>query len=134
MDKKELGKVIKTMRLSRGMTQDQLAKAIHMSQSTIGMWERGEREPDLESQEALADVFNVPLSAFYTEGKPNKYITQAAIQDMLRKVAETQNSIPKTEEAKVLARGIDKMPKEEREQALAFFQVAFSKYFREEND
>ena len=62
MDKKKLlGLRIRTMRRSRRMTQSDLAKSINQSQSSITMYENGRREPDFETLEALADVFNVPL-------------------------------------------------------------------------
>ena len=65
MDRKKLiGVRIRTMRLSRNMTQADLAKAIGQSQASITMYENGKREPDFETLEALADVFNVPLVAF----------------------------------------------------------------------
>lgn len=60
--KEEIGARIKTMRLSREMTQAELAKAIGQSASSITMYETGRREPDFETMEALADVFNVPLT------------------------------------------------------------------------
>ena len=62
--KKMIGTRIRTMRLSRDMTQADLAKAIGQSQASITMYENGRREPDFETLEALADVFNVPLIAF----------------------------------------------------------------------
>lgn len=58
-----IGQRIKTMRLSRGMTQADLARAINQSQSSITMYETGRREPDFETLEAFADVFNVPLAS-----------------------------------------------------------------------
>lgn len=60
--KEEIGARIKTMRLSRDMTQADLAKSIGQSASSITMYETGRREPDFETMEALADVFNVPLT------------------------------------------------------------------------
>ena len=63
-----IGQRIKTMRLSRGMTQADLAKAIGQSQSSITMYETGRREPDFETLEALADVFNVPMVSFVDGG------------------------------------------------------------------
>lgn len=64
MDKKEeLGMLIRTMRLSRKMTQADLASKIKQSQSSITMYETGRREPDFETLEAMADAFNVPLQS-----------------------------------------------------------------------
>ena len=62
-----IGQKINTGRLSRNMTQADLAKALGVSPSAIGMWEQDRREPDFDTLEALADVFNVPMSYFVTE-------------------------------------------------------------------
>lgn len=58
--KDEIGERIKTMRLARGMSQGDLASAVNCRQSTIAMWEGGQRQPDLDMIDFLADVFNVP--------------------------------------------------------------------------
>lgn len=67
-NKNVIGQRIRTMRLSRGMTQADLAKSIGQSQSSITMYETGRREPDFETLEALADVFNVPMVSFVDGG------------------------------------------------------------------
>jgi len=61
--REEIGLRIRTMRKSRNMTQEDLARAIDQSPSSITMYETGRREPDLETLEALADVFNVTLGS-----------------------------------------------------------------------
>ena len=61
--REEIGKRIRVMRKSRGMTQEDLARSIEQSPSSITMYETGRREPDLETLEALADVFNVTLGS-----------------------------------------------------------------------
>lgn len=60
---RNIGLNIRTMRMSRGMNQTELASKIGVSRSAVGMWENNEREPDLDTLEALADEFNVPLSS-----------------------------------------------------------------------
>ena len=52
---------LKALRYERHITQQQLADALGLSSSTIGMYEKGEREPDFETSEAIADYFNVRL-------------------------------------------------------------------------
>ena len=66
--KEEVGQRIRVMRKSRHMTQEELAKAIGQSPSSITMYETGRRSPDYETLEAMADVFNVPLSSLLEEG------------------------------------------------------------------
>lgn len=55
------GVVIKQLRKDKGITQDQLASLLKVSRSTIGMYETGSREPDFETCEAIADIFNVDM-------------------------------------------------------------------------
>lgn len=52
---------IKGLRTERGITQEQLASMLKVSRSTIGMYESGRREPDFETSEAIADIFNVDM-------------------------------------------------------------------------
>lgn len=53
--------IIKNLRIERGITQEQLASLLKVSRSTIGMYETGSREPDFETLEAIADIFNVDM-------------------------------------------------------------------------
>lgn len=64
-----LGTRIKVMRLSRGLNQIDLAKLVGVSRSTVTMWETDQRRPGIEMLDALADVFNVPLSAILKDEK-----------------------------------------------------------------
>jgi len=68
MTPKEIGEMIKARRLSRGLTQAQLASRINVSESAVAMYEAGRRKPKDHVVEALADVFNVPkLAILYRE-------------------------------------------------------------------
>ena len=51
--------VLKNLRTSCGLTQAELSKSLKISRSTIGMYEKGAREPDFETLELIADFFNV---------------------------------------------------------------------------
>lgn len=62
---KRVGEVIRALRKSHGMEQAELAEAIGKSRAAIGNYETGFREPDFETLEAIADVFNIPLAAFF---------------------------------------------------------------------
>lgn len=52
---------LKELRNARGITQQQLADWTGLGRTRIGNYERGVREPDFETQEILADFFNVRL-------------------------------------------------------------------------
>ena len=61
---------LRKLRSDRGVTQSELAKAIGVSPSTVGMYETGEREPNFDTEEKIADYFNVSLD--YLRGKAEK--------------------------------------------------------------
>jgi len=54
-------KVFKELRNSLKLTQQDLADKLGLSRSAIGMYEKGEREPDFETLELIADFFNVDM-------------------------------------------------------------------------
>lgn len=62
------------LRLSKGMTQGELAKELGLSPSSIGMYEQGRRKPSFELLEKISDYFNVDMD--YLMGRSeikNKY-------------------------------------------------------------
>lgn len=56
-----LGKQLKILREQRRLSQAKLAEQIGLSASTIGMYETGERKPNYETLELIADYFNVNI-------------------------------------------------------------------------
>ena len=63
-------KVFKHLRQARGLTQEELAKQLRVSRSRIGMYETGERQPDFDKLEMIADYFNVDID--YLLGRTDK--------------------------------------------------------------
>lgn len=64
---------LRELRNSRDLSQLELSKLLKISKSSVNMYERGEREPGIETLEFIADFFNVDLD--YLIGKsdcPNK--------------------------------------------------------------
>ena len=103
--KEEIGKEIRVMRKSRKMTQEDLAKAIGQSASSITMYETGRRAPDYETLEALADVFNVPLASLLP--------------------SNTASTVP---EIKIVSGMMEKMTKEQQEQVVAVLKAMFANH------
>lgn len=57
--------IILALRNERGFSQEQLAKVLHVSKSTVAMWETGQRLPSVEKYEEIADYFNVDMDFLY---------------------------------------------------------------------
>jgi len=66
---REFPLIIKELRENKGLSQEQLAKKIGFSGSTIGMWESGQRKPRFEQIGKIADFFGV--SADCLLGRPS---------------------------------------------------------------
>lgn len=55
-------KELKKLRKKCGLTQQELADELKLAKSTISMYENGKREPDFETEELIADYFNVDIN------------------------------------------------------------------------
>lgn len=61
----QFASILKQLRLQKGLTQPQLAERLGISRSAISMYERGEREPDTTTMEAIAALFGVDMNYLY---------------------------------------------------------------------
>ncbi|MBR2041509.1 MAG: helix-turn-helix domain-containing protein [Oscillospiraceae bacterium] len=56
------GETLRRLRLEKELTQGELGKRLGLSTSAIGMYERGEREPDFEKLEKISSYFGVNMN------------------------------------------------------------------------
>lgn len=63
----KFGSRLRQLRTARNLSQMEFSKQVGLSKSSINMYERGEREPGLETLERIADYFNVDMD--YLLGK-----------------------------------------------------------------
>lgn len=63
----KFGDRLRQLRTARDLSQMEFSKQIGISKSSVNMYERGEREPGLETLEQIADYFNVDMD--YLLGK-----------------------------------------------------------------
>ena len=64
--------MLKYLREREGYSQAELATKLGISKSTISMYEVGNRQPDFETEEAIADLFNVSLDFLRGKSIDNK--------------------------------------------------------------
>lgn len=108
----DTGDKIRDLRKERGLNQDQLAELASLNRVTVAKYESVRVEPGAHALARIADALEV--SADVLLGR----------SDEVRNVPEA----PKTDEAWILARGVDKLPKDQREQALAVVRAMFAQY------
>lgn len=102
---------IRNRRLELGLSVDDLAKLLNKDRSTVYRYESNyikTYQPDV--MESLAKVLQTTPSYFYGYDDSE------------------EQEIPVTSEARILARGVDKLPEDERKKALAVVQAMFAQY------
>lgn len=55
----KIGQTIRDLRKEKGLSQEELAKLLFLSQDTISLWERGKSFPDIVAVVKLTKIFNV---------------------------------------------------------------------------
>lgn len=62
-----IGKQLKSLRKDNGYTQSDLAKKLHLTPKAISFYENNQREPDIDTLNKIADIFNVSID--YLNGR-----------------------------------------------------------------
>lgn len=63
----DLNLKIKHLRKNKKMTQNDLADKLKIAKTTISAWERGANTPPIDQLEAMAQLFEIPISYFFAE-------------------------------------------------------------------
>lgn len=100
-------KKLRKLREQANLNQEELAKILSVSPSTIGMYEQGRRQPDHEKLKQIADYFNVPLD--YLLGRtddPTPYLISVPqgtgkLKESGRDDLEVSNNLPLGEVRKI---------------------------------
>ncbi len=98
-------------RKRQGLTMKRLGEMVGASEASISQYETGRVEPDIELMSKIADVLNVSVDNLIGRSDDIPPASQ-----------------PKTTEARILSHGIDRLPKEQREQAVNVMKAVFAQY------
>ena len=99
---------LKKLRESRGLSQDSFAKQFNLATNTIGMYEGGHREPNIDKLNQFATFFNVSLD--YLVGRTDDPVKEykPVTRELLDMLHMTDDEIfekgPHTLDGKVLTR------------------------------
>lgn len=64
MEKEEIGRKIRILRRTRGLTQQQLAEKLKVKRATISNYEIGRRSPHIKELEDISEALGVNLEYF----------------------------------------------------------------------
>lgn len=121
------GDRIRELRLQNDMTLDDVAKYLGINRQAVYKYEQGiVTNIPLDKIEKMATLFHTTPDyiAGWTEEEKEKRPLNLQIF----------NNTVSSSEARIISGGVDRMPPEKREQALKILQVAFSEFFKEDND
>lgn len=101
---------LREYRKNAGMTMKRLGEMVGASEASISQYETGRVEPDIELMSKIADVLGI------------------SVDNLIGRKEAAETDSPKTEEAKIIGRVIDKLSKDQREQALNVVRAMFTQY------
>ena len=108
------------------MNDTAIADALNVSRQTVCSWKAGTRSPKKPTVISIANYFEVDtawLMGFDVSPEPSLHsLVNNAIH------AGMAMAQPQTEEARILAKGIDKLDPEQRAQALAVVKAMFAQH------
>lgn len=111
----DTGERIRELRLAAGLSQEQLAEMASLNRVTIAKYESGRIEPGAQALSRIADALDVTADVIL-----GKTPGQSGVSGR-----------PKTTESKIISACVDKMPKEDRERALAMMKAVYADYFEQ---
>lgn len=80
-----LGKRLKMIREENGLTQEQLAKKIGLSQRTVSSYECDRNVPDMNTYKKLCDIYDCTIG--YLTGTKEHDANDITIEDIMHKLA-----------------------------------------------
>ncbi|KIU20097.1 helix-turn-helix domain-containing protein [Weissella cibaria] len=70
----QIGEKIKIIRENKKISQENMAKSLHVSYQAVSNWERGKSYPDISNIIMISDLYNISLDELIREDKNYKEI------------------------------------------------------------
>lgn len=119
-------------------TITELSKDLHVSNQTISAWKTGTRSPKEPTIIAIADHFHVNVQWLMGFDVDKEQSTRSMIEkefmEYYNEHGYPPSSLPKTREARSLAKGMDKMPEAQRKAIMAMMTGLYPGLFEGEED
>lgn len=101
MDQSKIGSFLKELRKENGLTQENLAEQLNVSNRTISRWETGSNMPDISMLVEIADFFNVSIPEIIDGERKSENMHQET-RDTAVKMAEYSKNEARVGKQKVI--------------------------------
>ncbi len=101
MDNVQTGKLIAELRKQQGLTQQQLAERLNLSNKTISKWESGAGSPDISNLEVLADTLGISVDELL-RGKLNDNAAEKTIRDSEHGISTKESTYERKKEMTII--------------------------------
>lgn len=110
----DIGSKIKALRLSRSMTQEQLAQRLNVTPQAVSKWESGTNMPDIQLLPDLSVIFGVTIDDLFTMSDESRmeridnmlydirFLPEADFRQTERYLKDCQNKAPLSAQAGLL--------------------------------
>ncbi|MEG0904331.1 MAG: helix-turn-helix transcriptional regulator [Lachnospiraceae bacterium] len=86
-----MGEFLKTLRKEKGLTQEQFAEIVNVSNRTVSRWENGNNMPDLDVLIQLSDYYKIELREIL-DGERKREQMQEELEETVLKAVDYTNS------------------------------------------
>ena len=90
MDQQKIGQFLRECRKEKGITQEQLAEMLSVTNRSVSRWENGSNLPDLDILIEMADYYDVELRELL-DGERKSEKMNKELEETVLKVAEYSN-------------------------------------------
>lgn len=89
MNQKKIGALLKELRNETGLTQEQFAEIVNVSNRTVSRWENGNNMPDLDTLIQISDYYEIDLRELLDGERKNEKMNKELEETVLKAVDYT---------------------------------------------
>ncbi len=91
MDQKKIGALLKELRTEKGLTQEQFAEIVNVSNRTVSRWENGNNMPDLDILIQISDYYEIDLRELLDGERKSEKMNREMEETVLKAVDYTNS-------------------------------------------
>lgn len=93
MDQKKVGQFLKTLRKEKNITQEVLAKTLHVSGRTVSRWETGSNMPDISLLVELSEFYQVSIPEIIDGERHSENMNQETKETAVKMAEYSKNEL-----------------------------------------